>query len=132
MERAECHRHSRARVAETAKGGVDMQRRTRRSTSTMGGAAPDTIIGRAAAARAGARPAPQVRKHVEMCVVGSRRSASLPHAVQFRVARERPDHRPCLKCELTGDSQRRKASISPPSTVITWPVVLLNRFVNST
>ena len=34
----------------------DMQRRTRRSASTVGGAAPDTIIGRAAADRAGARP----------------------------------------------------------------------------
>src|SRR5271165_3045295 len=33
-----------------------MQRRTRRSVSTLGGAAPDTIIGRAAADRAGARP----------------------------------------------------------------------------
>ena len=33
-----------------------MQRRTRRSASTIGGAAPDTIIGRAAADRAGARP----------------------------------------------------------------------------
>src|SRR5271165_5176148 len=33
-----------------------MQRRTRRSASTIGGAAPDTIIGRAVADRAGARP----------------------------------------------------------------------------
>jgi hypothetical protein len=33
-----------------------MQRRTRRSASTIGGAAPDTIIGSAAADRAGARP----------------------------------------------------------------------------
>ena len=33
-----------------------MQRRTRRSASTIGGAAPDTIIGPAAADRAGARP----------------------------------------------------------------------------
>src|SRR5271166_297308 len=38
------------------KTGRDMQRRTRRSVSTLGGAAPDTIIGRAAADRAGARP----------------------------------------------------------------------------
>src|SRR5271166_1187113 len=37
------------------KTGRDMQRRTRRSVSTLGGAAPDTIIGRAAADRAGAR-----------------------------------------------------------------------------
>ena len=34
----------------------DMERRTRRSPSTIGGAAPDTIIGGAAADRAGARP----------------------------------------------------------------------------
>src|SRR5580693_2723407 len=34
----------------------DIQRRTRRSASTIGSAAPDTIIGRAAADRAGARP----------------------------------------------------------------------------
>ena len=30
------------------------------------------------------------------------------------------------------DFQRRKASIKPPSTVITWPVVLPSRFVSST
>ena len=34
----------------------NMQRRTRRSASAFGGAAPDTIIGRAAADCAGARP----------------------------------------------------------------------------
>src|SRR5580704_18913915 len=34
----------------------DMERRTRRSASTIGGAAPDSIIGRTAADRAGARP----------------------------------------------------------------------------
>jgi len=56
MERAEYNRHSRARMAETAKTRRDMQRRTRRSPSTIGGAAPDTIIGHAAADRAGARP----------------------------------------------------------------------------
>ena len=33
-----------------------LQRRTRRSASTIGGAAPDSTIGRAAADRAGARP----------------------------------------------------------------------------
>ena len=44
-------------MAETAKEARNMQRRTRRSASTIGGAAPrDTIIGRAAADRAGARP----------------------------------------------------------------------------
>ena len=41
----------------------DIQRRTRRSASTIGGGAPDTIIGRAAADRAGARPTvPHVAK----------------------------------------------------------------------
>ena len=46
-----------------------MQRRTRRSASTIGGAAPDSIIGRAAADRAGARPyrATRCEKRVEMC-----------------------------------------------------------------
>ena len=39
----------------------DIQRRTRRSASTIGGAAPDTIIGRAAADRAGARPYVRLR-----------------------------------------------------------------------
>src|SRR5271165_4921483 len=38
------------------KTGRDRQRRTRRSVSTLGGAASDSIIGRAAADRAGARP----------------------------------------------------------------------------
>src|SRR5271166_2963741 len=38
------------------KTGRDMPRRTRRSVSTLGGAAPDTIVGRASADRAGARP----------------------------------------------------------------------------
>ena len=39
----------------------DIQRRTRRSASTIGGAAPDSIIGRAAADRAGARPSRATR-----------------------------------------------------------------------
>ncbi len=34
----------------------DMQRRTRRNASTIGGAAPDTTIDRADADRSGARP----------------------------------------------------------------------------
>ena len=56
MERAEYNWHSRARMAETAKTRRAVQRRTRQSASTIGGAAPDSIIGRAAADRAGARP----------------------------------------------------------------------------
>ena len=39
-----------------AMSGAPWQRRTRRSASTIGGAASDTIIARAAADRAGARP----------------------------------------------------------------------------
>jgi hypothetical protein len=53
-----------------------LQRRTRRSVSTLGGAAPDTIIGRAAADRAGARP---YRAHV----------AKTRRNVPRRIARER-------------------------------------------
>ena len=56
MERAEYHLHSRAAWQKRQKTRRDVQRRTRRSASTIGGAAPDTIIGRAAADRAGARP----------------------------------------------------------------------------
>ena len=77
MERAKYNRHSRARMAETAKDAsrhAAVQRRTRRSASTIGGAAPDTIIGRAAADRAGARPyCHTLRKRVEMFHDGSRR-----------------------------------------------------------
>ena len=40
----------------TSARSVDVPRRTRRSVSTVGGAAPDVTIGRAAAHRAGARP----------------------------------------------------------------------------
>src|SRR5271165_4109722 len=58
------------------KTGRDMQRRTRRSVSTPGGAAPDPIIGRAAADRAGARP---YRAHV----------AKTRRNVPRRIARER-------------------------------------------
>src|ERR1700730_9459363 len=52
----------------------DVQRRTRRSASTIGGAAPDTIIGRAAADRAGARPyrATRCENASKMCHAGSR------------------------------------------------------------
>src|SRR5271166_1756138 len=60
------------------KTGRDMQRRTRRSVLTLGGAAPDTIIGRAAADRAERVPTvPTLRKRVEMCHAGSR--GTRPH-----------------------------------------------------
>ena len=63
-------------MAEMAKDAVrDMQRRTRRSASTIGGAAPDTIIGRAAADRAGARPytATRCENASKSATAGSRR-----------------------------------------------------------
>jgi hypothetical protein len=55
----------------------DIQRRTRRSASTIGGAAPDMIIGRAAANRAGARPyrATRCENASKMGHAGSRRRA---------------------------------------------------------
>ena len=56
MERAEYNRHSRVAWLKRQKTRRDIQARTRRSASIIGGAAPDTIIGRAAADRAGARP----------------------------------------------------------------------------
>src|SRR5208337_2559953 len=83
MERAEYNRHSRARMAETAKTRRDMQRRTRRSASTIGGAAPDTIIGHAAADRAGARPYRATRcENASKCATPDRAGA-------------RPGARPC-------------------------------------
>ena len=48
-------------LRSAAAHALQLQRRTRRSVSTLGGAAPDTIIGRAVADRAGARP---YRAHV--------------------------------------------------------------------
>src|SRR5271166_943337 len=60
MEPAQYDRHlASAAWQKRQKGRRDvqrLQRRTRRSTSTMGGAAPDTIIRRADADRPGARP----------------------------------------------------------------------------
>jgi hypothetical protein len=47
---ASAHRQKRQKTCR------DIQHRTRRSASTIGGAAPDSIIGGAAADRAGARP----------------------------------------------------------------------------
>ena len=49
----------------------DMQRRTRRNASTIGGAAPDTTIDRAAADRSGARPYHATRAVSEACDAGS-------------------------------------------------------------
>ena len=49
----------------------DMQRRTRRNASTIGGAAPDTTIDRADADRSGARPYHATRAVSEACDAGS-------------------------------------------------------------
>ena len=56
MERAEYNRHSRARMAEKAKDASRHPAPDAPERVDLGGAAPDTIIGRAAADRAGARP----------------------------------------------------------------------------
>ena len=63
---ASAHGRNGKRRVETCNA---LQRRTRRSASTIGSAAPDTIIGRATADRAGARPyrATRCEKRVEMC-----------------------------------------------------------------
>src|SRR5271166_6503417 len=92
MERAEYNRQSRARMAETAKTRRDMERRTRRSASTIGGAAPDTIIGRAAADRAGARLYRATRcENASKCATPDRARAcpSYQLNVRRRIARER-------------------------------------------
>ena len=67
MEGAEYNRHRERAWQKRQKTRRDMQRRTRRSGSTIGGAAPDTIIGCADADRVGARPATRCEKRVEMC-----------------------------------------------------------------
>jgi hypothetical protein len=76
MERAEYHRHSRARMAEAAKEASSRTTPDAWSASTIGGAAPDTIIGRAAADRAGARPyrATRCENASKICHDGSRLS----------------------------------------------------------
>src|SRR5271166_498985 len=62
-----------------------MQRRTRRSASTIGGAASDTIIGRAAADRAGARPYRAARcENASKCATPDRAGARLRHRFCFR------------------------------------------------
>ena len=73
-----------------------MQRRTRPSTLTMGGAAPDTIIGRADADRVGARPYPATR----------RENASIA------VPREPPQDARCSKrpAQLTEGAKSQKNS----------------------
>ena len=70
----------------------DMQRRTRRNASTIGGAAPDTTIVRAAADRSGARPYHATHTVSEACDAGSaiERPASVgtrSRAIRRKVAR---------------------------------------------
>src|SRR5271165_7301584 len=76
-----------------------MPRRTRRSVSTLGGAAPDTIIGRAAADRAGARP---YRAHV----------AKTRRNVPRRIARERvPTNRKATLIKLLFAAPERSCDV---------------------
>jgi hypothetical protein len=69
---ASAHGRNGKRRVETCNA---LQRRTRRSASTIGSAAPDTIIGRAAADRAGARPYRATRSEnaSKMCHADRRR-----------------------------------------------------------
>ena len=82
-----------------------MQRRTRRSTSTIGGAAPDTIIGGADADRAGARP-------YRATGAKARRNA------KRQIARERVH----LRDARTGPLGT--ANAQPPVGKHEWPAVL--------
>ena len=101
MERAQYNRHSQARVAETAKGA------SRRATPDApehidhGGAAPDTIIGRADAERERVPTAPQVRK--------TRRNA------HRRIARER------VPTNLTFGAGSRRSAAPTAATAQTIP-----------
>ena len=62
-----------------------MQRRTRRSASTIGGAAPDTIIGRTVADRAGARPYRATRcENASKCTAHFERNDALPFSSRSR------------------------------------------------
>ncbi len=74
----------------------DMQSRTRRNASTIGGAAPDTTIDRADADRSGARPYHATRAVSEACDAGSAierpalvgtRSRTRSRAIRRKVAR---------------------------------------------
>ena len=70
---ASAHSRNGKRRVETCSA---VQRRTRRSVSTIGGAAPDTIIGRATADRAGARPYRATRcENASICATPDRAGA---------------------------------------------------------
>jgi hypothetical protein len=80
MERAQYNRHSRARMAETAKDAsrhatpdaperIDHRRRCTRH---------DHRTGCRGSRGSASLPCHTLRKRVEMCLAGSRRSASLP------------------------------------------------------
>ena len=68
----------------------DMQRRTRRNASTIGGAAPDTTIDRAAADRSGARPYHATHAVSEACDAGSAIAGYRSGGDSGRRAIERP------------------------------------------
>ncbi len=78
----------------------DMQRRTRRNASTIGGAAPDTTIGRADADRSGAHPYHAARAVSVACDAGSA-IADYRSGGRFRASRDRTP-------SLGRDANRRK------------------------
>src|SRR5271165_2199135 len=82
-----------------------MQRRTRRNASTIGGAAPDTIIGRAAAHRAGAR---RYRPHVAKTRRNAPRRAQHVHkeAQSLRRTFQEPDFSILRQRALVGTRSR--------------------------
>ena len=65
-----------------------MERRTRRSASTIGGAAPDTIIERAAADCAGARPGARPYRATR-CENVSKWAMPVPTYAMYIVARDK-------------------------------------------
>ena len=72
-----------------------MQRRTRRNASTLGGAAPDTMIGRAAADRAGARPYRATRcENASKCAALARARAGPYQSQRHRLLKSANQVRP--------------------------------------
>src|SRR5580704_10665432 len=79
-----------------------MQRRTRRSASTIGGAASDTIIAPAAADRAGARPYRAARCENASKCASPDRAGARPGARPYRAERQnqKDRHSPGPSCHI--------------------------------
>src|SRR5208283_4322370 len=89
------------------KPGRDMQRRTRRSASTIGGAAPDTIIGRAAADRAGARPYRATRcENASKCATPDRAGGGMPLILKVAIFSMSMFVAGCLGSTVLSDQKR--------------------------